>query len=146
VFAVSQVDPAPDTPMPLSWFSLLSPSTFRSTSHFACVPPPQSTLPLDASHCIADSRRGGVTPLVLHIDTGTSEWSASLPSRFAPWGQHPWHPFGCEDRWAPEPVCMFSIEETSVGRTGDGSPNRPALRLVTVPTELSRIPSVSRKK
>lgn len=135
--------PVPDIPIRLSWFSLVSPSTFRSASHFICVPPSSYfliALPLGASHCIAYSWCGGVAPLILHVDTGTSEWSASLPGCFAPWGEHPWHPFEYEDSLAPEPVCTFSIAETSVGRTGDGSPNRPAYRLVTIPTELSRIP------
>jgi len=65
-------------------------------------------------------------PLILHIDTGTSEMSATIPRRFAPWGEHLCHPFEYEDRRAPEPVGIFSIADTSVGRTGDDSPNRPA--------------------
>jgi hypothetical protein len=138
--------PVPDIPMRVSWFSLVPPSTIRSASHFFCVPPCLCfliVLLLGAIHC----RCGGVAPLVLHIDTGRNEWSVSFPSwSLCPLWEHLWHPFEYKNRWAPHSVCIFSIAETSLGCTGDGSPNRPAYRLVTIPTELSRIPTESCKK
>ena len=140
---MSNVGPVPDIPMGLSWFSLVSPSTFRSASHFFCVLPSSCfliALLLGASHSFAHSR------CALHIDKGMNKWPTFPPGRFAPWGEHLWPPFEYEDHWATEPVCMFSIAEKSVGCTGDGSPNRPTYRLATIPTELSRIPKISRKQ
>jgi hypothetical protein len=64
----------------------------------------------------------------VYLDGG--QWSPSRPGRSLPPGKGPPVPIGQEAGWAPEPVCMQSLEERSSCRCRVSNLDHPVVQTV----------------